>query len=183
MFQDTYTLTEKFCSWDRADRRSNVHTRRRRTPQREVHSSHDNTTFETDIPVGEGFGYPPQIFIDPEFVVTVPHTVEEEEVSNNVEGSRNKFIGNYCEMYDQCGETRCWYNSSDWGEELLDVETPNANPTLENKTPSPTVRKPPAGWVEHRRRTVKAMQENKRNIIIENSKSILQEEFNNNNSM
>ena len=32
MFQDTYTQTEKFCSWDRVDRRSSVHTRRRRTP-------------------------------------------------------------------------------------------------------------------------------------------------------
>ena len=58
LFQDTYTQTEKYCSWDRADKRSNVCTRRRRTPKREVHSSHDNTTSETDIPVGEGFGYP-----------------------------------------------------------------------------------------------------------------------------
>ena len=32
MFQDTYTQTEKFHSWDRADRRSSAHTRRRRTP-------------------------------------------------------------------------------------------------------------------------------------------------------
>ena len=159
MFQDTYTWTEKFCSWDRADRRSNVHTRRRRTPQREVCSSHDNTTSETDISVGEGFIYPLQVFTDPKFVVTVPHTEEEDEVSNNVEESRNNsFIGNYCETCDHSGETRCWCNSSDWREELLDVETPNTNPTLENKTPSPTVRKPPAGWVEQRRRTVKATQ-------------------------
>ena len=62
-------------------------------------------------------------------------------------------------------------------------ENPNANPTLENKTPSPTVRKPPAGWVEQRRRSIKATQENKRKIIIDNSKSISQEEFNNNNSI
>ena len=59
MFQDTYTHTEKYCSWDRADRRSSVCTRRRRTPQREVIvSSNDNTNSETDVPVGEGFGYP-----------------------------------------------------------------------------------------------------------------------------
>ena len=58
---------------------------------------------------------------------------------------------------------------------MLDVENPNANPTIENKTPSPSVRKTPAGWVEHRRRTIKAMQENNRIIIIGNSKSISQE--------
>ena len=60
MFQDTYTHTEKYHSWDRADRRSSVHTRRRRTPRREViMSSKDNTNSETDVPVGEGLGYPP----------------------------------------------------------------------------------------------------------------------------
>ena len=117
MFQDTYTHTEKFCSWDRADRRSSMHSRRRRTPQREVHSSHDNTTSETDIPVGEGLGYPPQVFTDPEFVATVP-LMEDEEV----EEVSNKFIGNYCEVCDKCGETRCWFNSSEWGEELIDIE-------------------------------------------------------------
>ena len=59
MFQDTYTHTEKYHSWDRADRRSSVHTRRRRSPQREVIvSSNDNTNSETDVPVGEGLGYP-----------------------------------------------------------------------------------------------------------------------------
>ena len=29
MFQDTYTWTEKYCSWGRTDRRSSMHTRRR----------------------------------------------------------------------------------------------------------------------------------------------------------
>ena len=130
MFQDTFTHTEKYCTWDRADRRSSMCTRRRRTPRREVHSSHENTTSETDIPVGEDFGYPLRVFTDPEFAATVHHIEEEEEVSND------KFIGNYCEMCTKCGETRCWCNSSDWGEGLLDVENPNTNPTLE-RTPSP----------------------------------------------
>ena len=59
MFQDTYTHTEKYHSWDWVDRRSSVCTRRRRTSQREViMSSNDNTTSETDVPVGEGFGSP-----------------------------------------------------------------------------------------------------------------------------
>ena len=167
MFQDTYTDTEKYHSLDRADRRSSVCTRRRRTHQREVIiSSHHNTTSETDVPVGQGLGYPPQVFTDPEFAANVPHT-EEEEVNND------KFIGNFCETCDKCGKTRCWCNSSNLGEELVDVDNPNANPTSENKTPSPeTVRKPPSEWAEYRRRTVNAMQENNRNILIENSKSI-----------
>ena len=136
---------------------------RMRTPQRAVCSSHDNTTSETDVPVGHSFGYPPQVFTEPEFAAEVPHTEEEEEVNND------KFIGNYCETCDKHGETRCWCNSSNWLEELIDVENPNANPTLENKTPSPNVSKPPVGWVEHRRRAVKAVQENNRKIIIGNS--------------
>ena len=59
MFQDTYTQTEKYHSLDREDRRSSVCTRRRRTPEREVIiSSHDNTTSETNVPVGQGLHYP-----------------------------------------------------------------------------------------------------------------------------
>ena len=177
MFQDTYTPTEKYHAWDRADRKSSVHTWRKRTPHREVVGNrHDDiTTSETDIPVGQGLRYSPQVFTDPEFEATVPET--EEEVSNN------KFIGNYRYTCTKCGETYCWCKSSDWEEGLLDVENPNTNLTLEN-TPSPeNSRKPQAGWVEHRRRTVQATKENKRNIIIENAKSISQEEFNSNNSM
>ena len=71
----------------------------------------------------------------------------------------------------------------DWVEGLLDVENPNANtnPSLE-KTPTPkNGRKPLAGWVKHRRRTVQAAEENKRNVVIDNAKSIPQEEFNSNN--
>ena len=81
MFQDTYTRTEKYCAWDRADRRSSVRTRRRRTPHREVKSSHveNNTTSETDVPVGQGFRYPLQVLTDPEFAATVPQTEGEEE--------------------------------------------------------------------------------------------------------
>ena len=105
MFQDTYTHTEKYHSWDRADMRSSVHTRRRRTPQREVMvSSNVNTNSETDVPVGEGVGYPSQVFTDPEYPASVSHTEEEE--LNNVEGNRHKFIGNYCKKcvgtYDRC---------------------------------------------------------------------------------
>ena len=38
-------------------------------------------------------------------------------------------------MCDKCGETRYWCNSPDWGEELIDIENPNTNPTLERHHP------------------------------------------------
>ena len=86
-------------------------------------------------------------------------------------------------MCNTNGETRCWCNSSDWGEELIDIENSTTNPTLE-KTPSPeNGRKPPAGWVEDRRKTVQAAKENNRKIVIEDCKTISREEYNSNNSM
>ena len=174
MFQDTYTRTEKYRAWDRADRRSSVRTRRRRTPHREIRSSHEenNTMSETDVSVGQGLRYPPQVFKDPELAATVPQTEEEEGVSNN------KFLGKYCELCDKCGETYCWCNSLDWEEGLLDVEKPNAdtNPSIE-KTPSPTLRKNSTGWVEQRCRKVQAAIEKKQNMEIENARSISQEEL------
>ena len=97
--------------------------------------------------------------------------------------NNNKFIGNYCNVCAKCGKSYCWSNSSDWEEGLIDAEKPNAdtNPSLE-KTPSLTVRKPPAGWVEHRHRTVQAARENIQNMEIEQARSISQEEFNNSNN-
>ena len=56
----------------------------------------------------------------------------------------SKFLGKHCEFFDRCDETHCWCNSSDWEVGLLDVEKPGSNPSIE-KTPSPTVRKPPVG--------------------------------------
>ena len=58
----------------RADRRSSVRTRRRRTPCREIRSSHEenNTTSETDVTIGQGLRYPPQVFTDPEYAAAVP---------------------------------------------------------------------------------------------------------------
>ena len=106
--------------------------------------SNDNTNTETDVVEGEGFGYPSQVFTDPEFAVNVSHT-EEEEV-NDVERNRHKFIRENCETCIGIHD-RCWCNSSNWGEELVDVEKPtNADPTLESKRPSPkSVRKPQSG--------------------------------------
>ena len=94
----------------------------------------DNTS-ETDVPVGQGFRYPPQVFTDPKYAAAVSHTKEEEEEE---QAGNNKFLGRYCEFFDKCGETYCWCNSSDWEEGLLNVEEQNSNPSIE-KTPSPTV--------------------------------------------
>ena len=113
MLQDTHTRTEKYHAWERADRRSSVRARRRRTPHKDVRSSHaeDNTTSETDVPVGQGLRYPPQVFTDPKYAAAVPHMEEEEEQSGN-----KNFLGRYCEFCNKCGETYCWCNSSHWKE-------------------------------------------------------------------
>ena len=153
-----------------------MRTRRRRTPLREVRSSHEenNTTSETDVPVGQGLRYPPQVFMDPEYAAVVPQTEEEEEQSGN-----NKFLGKYCEFCTKCGEMNCWCNSSDWEEGILDVEKSNANPSIE-KTPSPTIRKVPAGWTKQRCRVVQAVRKNRQNMEIEQARSLSPEEFNTN---
>ena len=147
MLQDIHTRTEKYCAWKKADRRSNLRTRKRRTPHREMEGSHaeDNTTSETDAAV-------------------VPHMEEEEEQAGG-----SKFLGRYCEFCDKCGETYYWCNSSDWEEGLLNVEKPNSNPSIE-KTPSPTVRKPPTGWAAQRHRVIMEARENRQNMEIEQAR-------------
>ena len=144
-------------------------------------SNNTNTNSETDVPVGEGLGYPPQVVVEPEFATNISHT--EDELSN-VEENRLNFIGEYCE---KCVGThnRCWCNSSDLDEESVDLENPtnNADPNLESKRPSPTsFRQPPPGWSEFRRRAIsksKATLENSDNLTIKNCKSVSTEEFNN----
>ena len=99
-----------------------------------VVSSNDNTNInsETDVLVGEGLGYPPQVVIDPEYATNISHTEEE---LHNVEENRLNFIAEYCE---KCVGThnRCWCNSSNWDERLVDPD--NADPNLESKRPPPT---------------------------------------------
>ena len=95
--------------------------------------------------MGEGFGYPPLVFTNPELATNIPHTEEEEE--------RVNFIGEYCE---KCigKHDRHWCNSSDWDEDLIDVENPtnNTDPNLESEKPSQTsFRQPPPRWSESRR--------------------------------
>ena len=98
MLQDIHTRTKKYCAWEKADRRRNVRTRKRKAPHREMTNmqTEDNMS-ETDVPVGQGFRYPPQVFTDPRYAVTVPHTEEEEKEQES------EFLGRYCEFCDKCG--------------------------------------------------------------------------------
>ena len=100
----------------------------------------EDSTSETDISTGQGFGYPPPIFTNPTHTTSTIHTESEGEVKQ----VRN-FLGKYCKFYARCNETCCWCNSSDWEEELINVDDPNSNPSIE-RIPTPTVRKPPVGW-------------------------------------
>ena len=80
MLQDIHTRTEKHHAWEKADRRNNVKMRKRKTPHREVRSTQaEDNTSETDVPVGQGFRNPPQVFTDLKYATAVPHMEEEEE--------------------------------------------------------------------------------------------------------
>ena len=59
----------------------------------------DNATSETDVPVGQGLRYSPQVFTDLKYTAVVPHIEEEEDQAAN-----NKFLGRYCEFCNKCGE-------------------------------------------------------------------------------
>ena len=132
MVQDIHTRTEMYRVWEKADGRSKI---------------------KTNVPAGQGFRYPSQVFRDPMYAVAMPHMEEEGEAEQE-----NKFLGKYCEFCDRCGETHCWCNSSGWEEGLVDVEKSGSNPSIE-KTPSPTVRKPPVGCTAYRHRIVRAAEQ------------------------
>ena len=95
--KDMYTRMERYCPWDRADRRAQIHTKKRRTPRREtinIDTPVDSTNFETDIKDGEGFVCTPKVFTNPEYAATLPQMETE---SSELEVTHNKFIGEYCE--------------------------------------------------------------------------------------
>ena len=72
MVQDLHTRTEKYHAWEKADGRSTIKTRKRKAPcKMTTMKTKDNTT-ETDVPTGQGFRYPPQVFTDPTFAATIP---------------------------------------------------------------------------------------------------------------
>ena len=83
--QNTHTRMEKYHTWEKAQR---CHIKPCKAAS--VHTE-DNTS-ETEIPTGQGFGYPPQIFTDPTYTVAMTHTDLEEEVKYGT-----NFLGRYCE--------------------------------------------------------------------------------------
>ena len=139
MVQETHTRTEKYCTWEQVQRNS-IRSRERKAPCKMTSKQTEDSTSETDIPTGQGFGYPPPIFTNPTHITTTTHTESEGEVKQV-----RKFLGKYCEFCVKCKETHCWCNSSDWEEELINVDDSNSNPSIE-RIPSPTVRKTPVGW-------------------------------------
>ena len=153
MVQDIHTRTEKYFMWEKADGRSTIKTRKRKAPCKMTTMQTEDNTSETDVPMGQGFRYPPQVFTDPTYAMAIPQTEEEGEAEQE-----GKFLGKYCEFCDRCSESHCWCNSSDWEERMLNTERSGFNPSIE-KTPSPTVRKPPMGWATYRCRIVKSAEQ------------------------
>ena len=98
---NTYTRTERYYPWDRACRRAQIHTKKRRMDRKEmvnIDTSIDSSNSETDTQDGEGFAYAPKIFTNPNYALT--------EVSE-LEVIHKNFIGEYCE---ECAKRyhRCW---------------------------------------------------------------------------
>ena len=148
--KDTCMRTERYCPWDRADKRSKIHTKRR-TTRREVDSEVVRSNSETDIQNGNGFSYPPEIFTNPDFANTIPLT----DTDNDVDVTNPNFIGEFCK---ECVKNynRCWCYKSDWDEDLIDVETPKAPTKRSNNLQNLSIamvpiRQPHPGWVEYRR--------------------------------
>ena len=94
LVQDTHIRTERYHAWEKADRRSNVKTRKKKSLHQMTKQTEDNAS-ETDVPVGQGFGYPLQVFTDPKYAATIPHMEEEGEVEQE-----HEFLGKYCKFCD-----------------------------------------------------------------------------------
>ena len=153
LHKNTCMRTERYHPWDRADKRSKWHTRRR-TARRGVVSEITSNS-EADIQTGKGFTYPPEIYTNPEFAKTITLTDTD---NDDVEITILNFIGEFCK---ECVKkyNRCWCYKSDWEEDLIDVETPKA-PTNTPKSQHLTMtvmpkRQPCPGWVEFRKQATK----------------------------
>ena len=148
MIQDTHTSMEKYHMWEKAQR-CHIKSRKRKTPHKTSSMQTEDDASDTDIPTGQGFGYPPQIFTDLTYAASMTHMESENEVKQV-----RKFLGEYCEFCNQCGETHCCCNSSDWEEGLLNTDILNSNLSIA-RIPSPTIRKPPVGWSTFRHRIIR----------------------------
>ena len=80
MLQDIHARTEKYHAWEKADGRSNIKTRKRKSPHKMTNMQTEDNTSKTNVLVGQGFSYPPQVFTDPKYAMAMPHMKEEGEV-------------------------------------------------------------------------------------------------------
>ena len=86
MLQDIHTRTEKYHAWETAEGRSNVRTRKRKAPHKVTNMQTKDNTSEIDVPVGQGFRYPTQVFTNPRYVATGPD-MDKEKSSQAKENS------------------------------------------------------------------------------------------------
>ena len=147
--KDTCMRMERYCLWDRADKRSKIHTRR--TTRSEVELEMVTSNSETNIQNGKGFSYPPEICTNPDLANTIPLT----DTDNDVDVTNPNFVE---ELFKECVKkyNRCWYYKSDWDQDLIDVEVPKAPTKRSNNSQNLSIaiipiRQPPPGWVEYRR--------------------------------
>ena len=111
LIEDQYSRTEKLHSWDRADRKVKINTRRKRMPWHTQNSNNDDTKGDsaestdsgTYITTGKCFSYPPLIFTDPEYVAnildsdTIDSVTERPQLSNYV----GEYLVQMVQMYMQ----------------------------------------------------------------------------------
>ena len=72
MVQDTHARMERYGTWEKAQR-CLIQSRKRKTPHRMTNMQTEDDASETDTHMGQGFGYPPQIFTNPTYVTTLTH--------------------------------------------------------------------------------------------------------------
>ena len=104
MIQDTNTKMEKYCIWEKA-KQCHIRSRKRKATHKKTNMQTEDNASETDVPTGQGFRYPPQIFTDPTCTATMTHTESEGEVEQE-----RKLLGKYCKFCDRYGKTHCWSN-------------------------------------------------------------------------
>ena len=102
LIEDIYNRMEKFCPWERADRRVKINTRRKRMPRHTKGPNLNDTRGDflestdsgTCILTGKGLHHPPLVFTDPEHAANIPDS----DVDSVTEGTQiSSYMGNYCE--------------------------------------------------------------------------------------
>ena len=87
MVQNTHTRMEKYHTWKKTQR-CHIKSKKGRAPCKVASVHIEDNTSETDIPTGQGFGYPPQIIHRPYiYSAAMTHTDLEGEVKH-----RNKLF-------------------------------------------------------------------------------------------